>query len=339
MPHNPETKMCNSTFGIVERHQWEILIHILEKDPSAALRKNQTGCSLLHILIDSISDDLEQDGAITCVINILKSVEGIHATSTKNRDGYTALHHCCSKFVSEEILMLIARKNPFALGTKDNYGDTPLHKALENGMTDEPLQSLMRLAYDNMNSNEQCCFSTPNKEGNLPLHFAISHEGSSKVVATLLDIYPEGILSLNSEHMSPLFLASICERYDLIHVFLTSHATLGVDCIDTLLRIEGNTCETPLYTLWKNHTKESQGRGEDHLQYRSKALDCIMSLLSAYFSNERSILVSSTITELTAREILLVAISLGNNIVPPAFVLLLVTAHPSILEMVDSLSF
>ena len=43
--------------------------------------------------------------------------------------------------------MLITSKNPFAMGTKDIYGDTPLHKALANGMTDEPLQSLMHLAY------------------------------------------------------------------------------------------------------------------------------------------------------------------------------------------------
>ena len=197
----------------------------------------------------------------------------------------------------------------------------------------------MRLAYDNMNAKEQSCFSTPNDEGNLPLHFAISHEGSSEVVATLLNIHPEGILSLNSEHTSPLFLASICERYDLIRVFLTSHATLALDCIDTLLRIEGSTCETPLCTLWENHTEESQGKGEDHLQHRSEALDCIMSLLSAYYSNERCILDSSTITELKAREILHVAVSLGDEIVPPAFVLLLVTAHPSILKMTDSLSF
>ena len=244
---------CKSMFELAQQHQWRHISHLIEKDPSNLLSRDNTGETLLHFMIKCFSSihsnaQLSEDGPIydlfQCILTALNTAAGVRATLIPPRHGLTPLHVCCQNIVPEKVTEHVARSNPRAISIQDYEGHTPLNKALRCGATDQLLEFLIDLAIQETEAQD-CCINKFDVDGNLPLHTAM-YEGSCQIVKLLLDIFPQGILSLNHYHQSPLHLASEFERFDLIRVFLESHACLSIDCLDTLLRIEDHRGKTTL---------------------------------------------------------------------------------------------
>ncbi len=331
---------CITMFELAQQHQWRKLSHLIQRDPSILLISNRNGNALLHVLIECFSSTRNSsrnshlsrenvsstDGLhdlFQCIFAALQTPEGVKACLISSRYGLTPLNMCCRDAVPVKILKNVALANPRALSIQDNEGDTPLNKALRCGAPDHLLEFLINLAFEDDDLFE----SFVNKfdvDGNYPIHTAILCNGSCQIFKLLLDIFPQGILSLNNYYQSPLHLASESGRFDLIRTFLHSHCCLSIDCIDTLLRIADNRGRVPLYILWEKVEAAKQ----------SDALLAMHMLLGAFFSPPSQQRDLSIINARQANQLLRVAISLGDIVVPQGYMNHLITTYP-ILQMAN----
>jgi len=174
---------------------------------------------------------------INSTINLVTTEESSSLSETKA----TPLHLACRNTTTpDSIILAISRANPLALDLQDDDGDTPIHLALRYGATDNILQTLIDLAYnqtrhllianDDMDDDEEgIVFAKADYEdGDLPLHVAISHYASIDTIQLLVDAYPQAMFAMNHLQQTPLMIACVCGRYDVVNeVILESDIVSG----------------------------------------------------------------------------------------------------------------
>lgn len=306
------------------------------------------------------------------IINTAINLAATEESSSSSEAKATPLHLACRNTTTpDSIIIAISRANSLALDLQDDDGDTPLHLALRYGASEKTLQTLIELAYnqtphlssvnDDIDDDEEgTAFAKADYEdGDIPLHVAISHNASIDTIQLLVDAYPQGMFAMNHAQQTPLMIACVCGRYDIVDkVVLESNVVIG--SISDLLEMGG--CELndamgrPVSCLWENFVVAKHESGGD-----VEALETIANLLMAATLDKESMCqtkdhdteqsktqdkqgsrCTTTIetTTLTysfdqAYRLLLAAISLGECIVPPAFVSFLIEIHPSILQKID----
>lgn len=191
------------------------------------------------------------------------------------------LHQCCKFGTTDDLANLIIKgaANPQSINIQDDEGDTPLHKALRNGASDENIMKLIDVAYNSTNNsttslnsetkdyhNEEessfttsefkSCLSLCDEDGECPLHVAIKHSASIEVIQYLLSAYPQAIFISNFNDESPLHTAIEHGRKDAMFAIIHSHACEG--CMDIVLGKTDSTGLAPLFVLW-NIFKELEG--------------------------------------------------------------------------------
>jgi len=185
------------------------------------------------------------------------------------------------------------------------------------------------------------------EDGDLPLHIAISHDASVDIIQLLADFYPQGMFGINHALQTPLMVACICGRYDVVEqVILKSDAVIGY--VRDLLEIGGDALDSvvvrPLYCLWEKIVAVQNESGR--ISGDMKALEKVAKVLTASTSSDASAYqtVSRAITPVDthdkqvnyhiittetttleysvdqSRQLLQAAISLGEGIVPPEYV-------------------
>jgi len=283
----------------------------------------------------------------------------------------TPLHLACRNTCTpDSIIVSISRANPLALDLQDDDGDTPLHLALRYGVNNDVLQTLIELSYqqtlfhsyyDTDDEEEGVAFAKSDYEdGDLPLHVAISHAASIDTIQLLVDAYPQGMFGINHASQTPLMVACMCGRYDVVEeVILKSDVVMG--CVRDLLEMGGDELGIgegqPVYCLWENFVaakNESSDIGGD-----VEALELISKLLTAATSSatsacqnvgretivdihDKPVNYHKTTTETTflkysfdqSYQLLLAAINLGEGIVPPEYVSFLIDIHPDIIQRI-----
>merc|ERR1740124_900819 len=212
----------------------------------------------------------------------------------------TPLHLACRNTCTpDSIIVSISRANPLALDLQDDDGDTPLHLALRYGVNNDVLQTLIELSYqqtlfhsyyDTDDEEEGVAFAKSDYEdGDLPLHVAISHAASIDIIQLLVESYPQGMFSINHALQTPLMVACMCGRYDVVEeVILKSDAVIG--CVKDLLEMGGDELGGgvgPVYCLWEKFVAAKNG--SDDIGGDMEVLEIIAKLLTAATSSNTSV--------------------------------------------------
>lgn len=325
----------------------------------------------LSVLTDLLASPFSPQGLICqppSLINTTLSLSATTELTTSFEAKSTPLHLACRNTCTPEFIILsISHANPLALDLQDDDGDTPLHLALRYGVNENVLRTLIELAYNRTLSHlhydinddeEDVAFAKSDYEdGDLPLHVAISHDASIDIIQLLVDAYPQGMFGINHALQTPLMVACMCGRYDVVEeVILKSDVVIG--CVRDLLEMGGDELGSqPVYCLWekivaaKNESGDTVGDMEA-LEIIAKLLTAATSSSTGVFQNSGSeMLVDNhdkqvnchlTETGTTIRgysfdrsyQLLLAGINLGERIVPPEFVSFLIDSHPGILHKV-----
>jgi ankyrin repeat protein len=318
---------------------------------SKALTTDDLGLNALHHSIQSYSElstlSSTHNEVNQCPQHIVeffvKSREGSLACTQTTHDGlFTPLHLCCRSIVPDGITKVIAKANPDAISMQDEEGDTPLHSAFRYGASDEVVKTLVELAYNNYQvDEEECAFAKINEEGESSLHTAISHDASGESVRLLLDAHPQGIWIVNSRGQTPLQVAAEYGRYDIIEVMVESHAS--IDSVESLLRMKDEIGLTPIFLLWNQVCNISENADSANASATSnlsmEVLECISTLLtSTQCCIEQSASSHENLSDADylAYHLLQISICLGSNTVPEDYVSFLIKNHPGILRQPDS---
>ena len=148
--------------------------------------RNKQGITPLALAVE------KQDKAM--VSFFAKQQADIHA---EDIEGNTPLSRIFSKEINKENLEiienLITKQN---VTSRDSYGNTPLHIAVEKNASLEQIQPILRYKID---------FNARNKNGDSPLYIAI--EKNHRIMGELLLNNNADVFSTNIENFSPLRLA------------------------------------------------------------------------------------------------------------------------------------
>jgi len=284
----------------------------------------------------------------------------------------TPLHIACRNYnTPDSIILAVSRANTLALDLQDDDGDTPIHLALRSCISEDVLHTLIEHAYYqtlhqldyNMDDDEEgVAFAKSDyKDGDLPLHVAISHDASIDIIQLLVESYPQGIFGINHALQTPLMVACIYGRYDVVdEVILKSNAVIG--CVRDLLEMGGDNMDGgrsgPVYCLWENFVAEKNERVD--IVGDIKALETIAKLLAAATSSDTTDyqpiacetapgdthdkqvnhpIIGTTIPKYSfdqTYQLLQAAVSLGEGIVPPGYLSFLVQIHPGIIHTIHT---
>lgn len=264
---------------------------------------------------------------------------------TSSTCGSTPLHISCRNTTTpDSIILAIARKNHFAISVQDEDGDTPLHLTLRRGASEDVLRNLIELAYrasglDEGEEEEEVAFAKADDEdGDLPLHAAIRHDASSFTIQLLFDAYPQGTFDLNHQLQTPLLVACIFERYDVVDLILRSDAVVG--CAKELLEMVDASGIKPVFCLWERYESEVVGDGALEVLETIASLLIVAASLPSGCNGCKEDQTGKQQQTLPypfhkAYKLLQASIFLGDDIIPPEFVSFLIQSHPFILRKVD----
>jgi len=342
---------CNLKTSIVEPsywdvkdqllgNEWEELSQLIRHCPGQVLKKDCTGGTLLHQIIGSYSSSSYVSLANLnnnsigfparlpphhVIEHILDSIDAPLAIASQDREGLTPLHLCCQGVaIPDKITISLAKRNPTALAIQDEEGDTPLHSAFRFGASNEVIKALIDVSFLNFDvqydDDDSSCFGKFDYEGDTPLHKAILHEASCSSIQLYLDAYPQGLFTTNCKSQTPLHIACVQRRYDIIMAISQSHAILGG--IDTmLLQIQDCSGLTPTAILWHNFTSSND---------ESDRMGTLQSIACLLLPNVDTISLDGTTCFYSfdqARRLMETSIKLGSHVVPEGFVSLLIQKY------------
>ena len=168
---------------------------------------------------------------------------GEHSKST----GDCALHFAC-KMNDVQLIQLLLSHCPQAVSIKDNFGNTPLHIAAENGNV-----AVMKCLLE---SFEGCLDSLINKDKDSPLHLACK-VGFLEVVNLLLDRCYSSVTLKNRFGDNPIHVACQHKSCELIDSLLKK-CSGNLDCHkndrnNTFLHVAANYGNSDTVRLLLNH--------------------------------------------------------------------------------------
>jgi len=355
----------------------------IRQDLTSQSERQTSSCSIysststtipLSALTNLLASPFSIQGLICQPPQLINTTLNLSATTesfSKFEAKATPLHLACRyDNTPDSVILAVSRANPLALALQDDDGDTPLHLALRYYISENVLQTLIGLAYqqslhhldyDIDDDEEGVAFAKSDYEdGDLPLHVAISHDTSIDIIQLLVESYPQGMFSINHALQTPLMVACMCERYDVVEeVILKSDAVIG--CVKDLLEMGGDELGGgvgPVYCLWEKFVAAKNG--SDDIGGDMEVLEIIAKLLTAATSSNTSVCQTFgrnttpvdthnkqanrrvTTTETTilgyssdrSYQLLQAAKSLGEGIVPPEFVSFLIhTNHPLLITV------
>lgn len=281
-----------------------------------------------------------------------------------NREGgWTPLHLACRSDAPDEIIIALATGVPSAVSMKDIDGDTVLHSACRYGASEHVLHNLIGICnYQEAHLREfpqflnwrSPMFLTDN-EGNLPIHSAVQHESTVDVISCLLESNPQSFCSLNNEGLSPLHLACVCERDDVIARMIervlnsSSPETEEVPMFLEVVHTRDHDGKTPVSLLWYRLLGILSKQGDKSAIDKKDQIEILKSIVlilaaTSRLKNPQDSRLTGTVAkfrkqledeESIPHTFLHAAITAGNEVCPPHLLHLFVECYPGILSTPD----
>ena len=242
----PEVMSINDKYGNSVLHKYcqceDIDIHVFREfvnsNPNSLGQTNTSMRTPLHVLIDSVSDEMDYDLFEPLLEFLL--VKYPVAVEKKDAEGYTPLHIACRDFNQEDenfgVIQLMVQACPKAVRVVDTGGNTPLHFLIKNSNRWNLLTSAGLLL---SNAN------VLNYDHSTPLHLYCSKVTDYEDIPflrLLIEHYALALQHKDAMGNTPLALASRHGSMEVIEFLFEK-------CPKVLEPVNQGSTGTPLHTL------------------------------------------------------------------------------------------
>ena len=202
------------------------------------------------------------DTNIGAAMEITKAVYDADPEAIGDDDIAEDLHNSHSQFqvfIHNQLYYFNLAEDEHAMTTPDEYGQPPLHTALQNNAR---LGSIKLLVKGN-----PLALRTPGNNGALPLHVACMCHESTSVIQYLVELDTTKLEAVDEVNDTPLHYACDGARYETIALLLDKYGAISVSKRNVLERL-------PIDVLWESDEVVDR----ESMEYT----ECVFRLLRAY---------------------------------------------------------
>eukprot|EP00985_Skeletonema_marinoi_P021657 scaffold13390_cov96-Skeletonema_marinoi.AAC.1 len=241
----------------------DIVKFLLCCDPNVKLQKGGR-TSLLHFTCRLDYNDSN----IQAAIEMIKVIYDAHPEVIENYLNMSNIHsflmirRCHQQvqaFINNELVYARQAKDYLLMITPDDYGQLPLHTAIQNNATLGSIKLLVK--------GHPPAVQSPDNSGALPLLLACQHHDSASVVQYLVGLDTTSLEAVDGEGNTALHVACHRARHEIIAMLLERYDAVSVSKRNTLKKL-------PIDLLWESNEVINR----DSIEYT----ESVFRLLTAY---------------------------------------------------------
>ena len=219
----------------------KIVKFLLNCDPDVKL-PTYKGASLLYYACRKEYNDSTIESSLQIITAIYNTHPEAIEDSRIARNIYR-YHQQVQAIINNELVYARQAKDLRMMTTRDDNGQLPLHRALQNKAT---LGSIKLLVKGNHGA-----LQSPDSSGALPAHIACQHHNSTDVIQYLLGLDPSTLEAVDRDGNTALHLACRCAKYETIELLLESYDAVSVSRKNTNKNL-------PIELLWESNAVEDR---------------------------------------------------------------------------------